>query len=80
MHIPVYQILPAAIRRCFATLSEIDGRLEKQETGFRNRNENGNRNRNRNRNRKRQRNRNSNVKGTDPRTGTSFTLNYFNSN
>ena len=37
------------------------GRLEKPETGIRNRNGNGNRNRNRNR--KRQRNRNSNVKG-----------------
>ena len=37
------------------------GRLEKPETGIRNRNRNGNRNRNRNR--KRQLNRNSNVKG-----------------
>ena len=37
------------------------GRLEKPETGIRNRNGNGNRNRNRNR--KQQRNRNSNVKG-----------------
>ena len=37
------------------------GRLEKEETGIRNRN--GNRNRNRNGNRKRQRNRNSNVRG-----------------
>ena len=37
------------------------GRLEKPETGIRNRNGNGKRNRNRNRNR--QQNRNSNVKG-----------------
>ena len=39
-----------------------EGRLEKPETGIRNRN--GNENRNRNRNRKQQRNRNSNVKGS----------------
>ena len=39
----------------------MSGRLEKPETGIRNRNGNGNRNRNRNR--KRQRNRNSNVRG-----------------
>ena len=38
-----------------------EGRLEKPETGIRNRNRNGNRNRNRNR--KQQRNRDSNVKG-----------------
>ena len=44
-------------------LNPFKGRLEKPETGIRNRNGNGNRNRNRNRNRKQQRNRNSNVKG-----------------
>ena len=55
------------------------GRLEKPETGIRNRNGNGNRKRNRNRNRKRQRNRDSNVKGNRYKNRDIITLYYFNS-
>ena len=58
--------------------TDFNGRLERPETGIRNRNGNGNRNRNRKR--KQEGNRNSNMRGTDTRTGTSFTLSYFNSN